>query len=111
MQAAEKLRNEMEQNKNHKYVQVVGNFLLGYLAKNSGAAEQILAEGKTIKGSLEEMKKEARKSQADNVGVLTDEEGFAVVLQYYGITGAPGNVPAPATAPASDFDVKLDDLL
>ncbi|MBS3885592.1 MAG: hypothetical protein KGZ56_00885 [Dethiobacter sp.] len=112
MQAIEKLRSEMEQNKNHRYIQIVGNFLVQYVTKNTAAAERILTEGKTIKGSLNDMKNEARKNQMDGIGVLSDEEGFAVVLKYYGITtaGTLASSPAPEKA-AVNFDVSLDDLL
>ena len=110
MQAIEKLRSEMEQNKNHRYIQIVGNFLVQYVTKNPSAAERILAEGKTIKDSLNNMKNEARKNQIEGCGVLSDEEGFAVVLKYYSITPAGMLVSSPAPA-AVDFDVSLDDLL
>lgn len=120
--AESKIKAEISANANNPYTQVVGNFLLQQLATNPGAAEQILAEGKTIKGSLDEMQKEARKKQVGNCAVLTDQEGFAIVLKYYGIKagsepqGCPSAAPAvPVKPPAQgsdiDFDVRLDDLL
>lgn len=122
MPAVMKIRDEMAQNVKNPYVQVVGDFLLRYLEQHPEAAEKILAQDKSIKGSLEAMKTEARKHQVDGCGVLTDEEGFTVVLKYYGINGKPSStevafVPAPAAAavvPARrgiEFDVSLDDLL
>lgn len=111
-QATKKLGTEIEQNQNVPYVRHVGNFLLKHLHNNPDSAEKFMAEGKTIKGSLTEMRKEAQKHQVDNCGVLTDEEGFNVVLRYYGIDAT---APAPASveekAPEARFDVKLDDLL
>ena len=115
MQAVEKLRTEMEQNKTDQYVQVVGAFLLQHLEANPGDAEKVLAEGKTVKGSLSFMRDEAKKKQSGNVAVLTPQEGFDIVLKYYGITGAQASfTPAAAPvkpAPKVDFDVSLDDLL
>lgn len=116
--AISKIQTEMNQNQNHPYVKVVGGMLLQQLEVNPGAAERILAEGKTIKDSFKEMQKEARKKQVDGCATLTDAEGFAVVLKYFGIE-APVNTPLPATPPAAaapalpvtDFDVKLEDLL
>lgn len=102
--ALAKLRAEMEQNQNNRYVQTVGKFLVDFIRRNPGAEANIMAEGKTIKGSLAAMKEEARKNQVDGVGMLTDEEGFAVVLKYYGIDAAP-------KAASRGLDVSLDDLV
>jgi hypothetical protein len=111
--AIEKIRDEMASNaKQGGYIQVVGDMLLQNLDAHPEAAEKILADGKTIKGSLAAMRTEAQKHQTDGCGVLTDEEGFAVVLRYYGIDSKPA--PRPAAAPAAKavgFDVDLDDLL
>lgn len=95
----------MEENKTNSYIQVVGEFLLKHL-ENPGSAERILAQEKTIGKSLDEMRKEAEKKKVGNCAVLTDAEGFAVVLRYFGIE------PAAAPEPKQDdFDVKLEDLL
>ncbi|MBC2721819.1 hypothetical protein [Desulfosporosinus sp.] len=130
--AIEKIRSEMTQNTANSYIQVVGGFLLQHLELHPQGAEKILAIDKTIAKSLEEMRKEASKKKVGNCAVLTDQEGFTVVLKYYGIeAAAPGpasNIPpqsipkeaavnptapsAPtATKPVDDFDIKLEDLL
>lgn len=111
--AIKKLQDEMSKNTN-PYVQVVGNFLLQHLELHPEAAEKILASDKTVLKSLDEMRKEAEKKKVGNCAVLTDQEGFAIVLKYFGIEAA-GNIQSkPALAPKKpdiDFDVKLDDLL
>ncbi|OME05784.1 hypothetical protein BSK60_33100, partial [Paenibacillus odorifer] len=56
-----------------------------------------LAEGKTIAGALTAMKTEASKNKFDGMAMLTDEEGYAIALEYFGFTGT---IPAPAVAPA-----------
>lgn len=115
-QAIQKIKTEMDSNKDG-YTQAVGGFLLQHLETNPAAAEKIMAEGKTIKGSLDEMRKAAEKQKVGNCAVLTDAEGFAVVLKYYGIEGkAQAATSAPPAAPAPDrksidFSVNLDDLL
>ena len=109
--ARSKIKAEMEHNSNSTYIKVVGNFLLQHLEAHPDAAEKILVEDKTITKSLAEMRKVAEKQKNGNVAVLTDQEGFAVVLQYFGITTAPVKtelVPEKATV---DFDVRLEDLL
>jgi hypothetical protein len=119
--AIEKLKSEMSKN-NNPYVQVVGRFLLQHLEVNPGAGEKILQEGKTIAKSLDEMRKVAEKKKDGNYAILTDQEGFEVVLKYFGVTG---QVIVPSTAPVEvkktseiktsskdiDFDVSLDDFI
>jgi hypothetical protein len=85
--AIEKLNDEIQKN-NNPYVQVVGQFLIGHINANSSSAEKILADNKTIIGSLDEMRKEAEKVKVNNCAVLTDQQGFAIVLEYFGIDSA-----------------------
>ena len=107
--AITKIQDEMTKNQNNTYIQAVGGFLLERLKTNPAAAEKIVAADKTIGKSLDEMKAEAQKKKVGNCAVLTDEEGFAVVLKYFGIDAA-FPVPKPAPAPAA-FDINLEDLL
>lgn len=120
--AIDKLSHEMDQNKNNSYVQVVGGFLLQHLNSNPIAAEKILQEEKTISKSLDEMKKAAEKKKVGNCAVLTDQEGFAVVVKYFGIeenaSAAAPLIESLKTVtleavkkPSVDFDIDLDDLL
>lgn len=126
-QAIEKLRKEVASNKVNAYVQVIGEFLLQYVANNPNSAEKILDEKKTIVDSLNAMRKEAEKKKQSNVAVLTNEEGMAIVLRYFGITGnakqsaAPTQTfaptiqstsePIPAPTPKKRFEASLDDFL
>lgn len=115
-QARKKLTDEMSKDSS-PYVQVIGNFLIQYIEQNPGAAEAILTNGKSIKQSMEEMKNVAEKKKVGNCAVLTDQEGFKVALNYYGIKDKPGQQPAsvgslPSRAETEiNFDVKLEDLL
>jgi PcfK-like protein len=84
-QAVTKLNDEMASNKNNPYVQVVGAFLLQKLKKNPDTAEKILNKDKSILKSLDAMRKEAEKVKVGNCAVLTDEQGFAIVLDYFEI--------------------------
>lgn len=129
MKAIEKLQNEMNTNKGNSYIQVVGAFLVQHIQAHPEDAEKILAEGKTIGKSLEAMRKEAEKKKTANVAILTDQEGFAIVLKYFGIESTtaiinphrsePAPVPEPESAPAkpqqqktqADFAVSLEDFL
>jgi hypothetical protein len=122
--AINKINSEISQNRTNSYIQVVGEFLLQHLNTCPESAEKILVEGKTIGKSLDEMRKVAEKKKVGNCAVLTDQEGFAIVLKYYDINGnAPISIPlvkeahtlvatkAPEKKASIDFDVSLDDFL
>lgn len=102
-----KIRKEMEENKD-QYVKVIGDYLINYINKNPDTANSFCAEGKTIKGSIAVMKEEARKQQKGGVAVLTDEEGFKIILDYFGISDK--NITCERQKP-SRFSVDLDTLL
>ncbi|WP_144940161.1 hypothetical protein [Paenibacillus sp. 32O-W] len=107
-EAIEKIQAEIVADPKNRYVAVVGGFLRNYVREHPEHASLILAKDKTIAGSLNAMKEEAKKHKTNGVGILTDEEGFAVVLKYYGV-----NIPKPEPTAAAvpEFDVSLDDLL
>lgn len=83
--AIKKIKDEIEK-ENNPYVKVIGEYLLGVLKDNESAAEKVLEKDKTIMKSLKEMEKAAQKVKVGNVGILTDEEGYAIVLKYFDIT-------------------------
>lgn len=115
--AVEKIRDEMVAKTKDTYIQVVGDMLLHQLTVNPAAADKIMAKDKTIAGSLDAMRKVAEGKKSGSCAVLTDAEGFAVVLEYFGINGAASTLsPVPAASPvpkpaSTDFDIRLDDLL
>lgn len=80
--AKDKIKAEMENN-NNPYVQTIGNFLLEQLNINPGYADKILNKDKSIMKSLDVMRKEAMKNKVGNCGVLSDEDGFKIVIKYY----------------------------
>ncbi|EOR20555.1 hypothetical protein A500_16495 [Clostridium sartagoforme AAU1] len=82
--AIKKINDEIEKEKN-PYVKVIGEYLLKVIAGNEGAAEKILAADKTIMKSLEAMRKAAEKNKVGNMAMISDEEGFAIVLKYFEI--------------------------
>ncbi|KZE79290.1 hypothetical protein AV654_17620 [Paenibacillus elgii] len=118
--AISKLKAEMEANKDDSYIQYIGQFLLQRIEANPDDAAKLASKDKTIAKSLEAMRGEAKKKQKNGMAMLTPDQGFAIVLKYFGITGAAAPVPAPVSVappaatvknPISDFDVKLDDFL
>lgn len=112
LKAVSKIEEEMKINKNNGYVQVVGTYLLICLRKHPEDAEKILANDKTILKSLDAMRREAEKSKMNNCAVLTNEAGFAVVSQYYNLSGGISKLePAPKATEPAGFAINLDDLL
>lgn len=120
--AISKLKTEIESEKKNPYIKVIGEFLIQQLEANPDQAEKVMVADKTIAKSLDAMKNEAKKKQQNGMAMLTDAEGFAIVLKYFGIKGeiVPTHAPAaPVQAPkridetaaASDFEIKLDDFL
>lgn len=124
--AINKLKTEMDKNKDNPYIQVVGEFLIQHLNENPGAAEKLLREGKNIGKSLKEMENIARKKQAKGSCMFTPQEGFEIVLKYFEIEGTIDKadifpVVKPVHAPTEnvqvkpkkdiDFDVNLEDFL
>ncbi|ASN68340.1 hypothetical protein 10S11_78 [uncultured Caudovirales phage] len=116
--AVEKIKHEMNKD-NNPYVQVIGNFLLKHLEVSPESAKEIVDNDKTIIKSLNEMRKAAEKKKVGNCAVLTDAEGFEIVLKYFGIKGDMKATPIATEIQMSkdkskvsiDFDVKLEDFI
>lgn len=67
-------------------------------------AEKILEDGKTLQGAMNKIREKAQKMATRGIGVVSDEEGFAITREYFGIVlGAPKK-------PKKDI-IDLDDLL
>lgn len=114
--AVDRVKKEMETNQDNSYIQVVGNYIINHLEQNPEDAEKVLNENKTVGKSLDEMRKEAEKKKVGNCAVLTDAEGFEVVLKYFDIKVTSKRLNSPAvnrneTKTDVDFDVNLDELL
>lgn len=90
--AVTKLKSEIADSKNPA-VQVIGQFLLQHVEQNPEDAACILKTDKSIVKSLEAMRKVAEKKRVGNMAVLSDDEGFAIVLNYFKDEGA--TPPAP----------------
>ncbi|WFD11992.1 Cas9 inhibitor AcrIIA9 family protein [Tepidibacter hydrothermalis] len=109
--AIKKINTEIKKSKNNSYVKVVGEFLLEHLNANPEAAENIMNTEKTITKSLDEMRKAAVKKKVGNCAVLTDQEGFEIVLKYFGIDTKLDTKSTEDAKTDIDFDVKLEDLI
>ena len=112
-QAIEKVKSEMKLYEGSHSIQRIGNFLLEQLSKTPDATEKILDPEKSIIKSLKQMEKEVRetiqKAQGDIGVTITDEEGFEIILKYFGIKGAvTTDHIEQQEKPSVEFKVELD---
>lgn len=82
--AIEKIRQEIKANPKDKYINGIGEYLIS-ICNNDDIAGKIMASEKTIKGSLEHMKNEAKKIKVGNMAMFTPEEGLEIIFKYFGI--------------------------
>ncbi len=121
--AIEKLNSEMDK-EDKKEIRVIGEFLLNQVTSNEDIAKAILTEGKTIMKSLDDMKRIARQRAINGCTVIDPEEGFEIVMNYFGIKkkleikNSETKVISlneykkiEAEPKESKFEVNLDDLL
>lgn len=94
--AIDKIRDEMAMSEK-RYVQIIGEFLTGYVQAHPEAGEKILAKDKDIQGSIHWVRSEAEKHKEGNVGIVDDETAFGIVLKYFGIT--PSQSPSAPALP------------
>lgn len=87
-QAVAKIEAEMKSDKT-SYVQDVGQYLIEFLKLKPETAEQFMQKDKSIAKSLMAMRKVAEKRQVNGFAGFTANEGFSIVLEYYGIQGGP----------------------
>lgn len=128
--AIEKIKSEMEANKDNGNVQVIGDFLLKQIEINKDAAAGILQEGKTILKSIDEMQKEAlskvKKKTGTQCVALDPVEGFKIIMKYFSFEAVQdkilevevseiketNNIKSEEVSKENvDFDINLDDLL
>jgi hypothetical protein len=103
--AIEKLKAEIEKEKNDINIKYVGEFLIEKLNTDPVAVEKILVADKTIKGSIAEMRKIAQKRQIDRCGMVNPEEGFGIVLKYFGIDSSITNKVSKVQEPIVEIPI------
>jgi hypothetical protein len=108
-EALTKLQAEITASPKKQYLAVIGAYMMDRVRNHPEDVEKVMAEGKTLAGSLSAMKEEARKNQSDGCGFMTDEQGFAIVLKYYGVN-VPSGAPDPVVAAVPAISATIDDL-
>lgn len=112
--AITKINDEMKK-ENNPYVKLIGEYLLEVIKNNETAAEKILDKDKSIMKSSEEMRKAAEKVKVGNMAMISDEEGFSIVLKYFGIEKsgpkASAYIKAADVMPKENKEEAIEDML
>lgn len=107
--AIEKIKEEIRR-ENNEYVKVIGEFLISKV-EDETTAKAILKDDKSIVKSLDFMKEKAKAKAQNGCAILTDEEGFKIVLEYFAINlNATTEVKPPVAPKSTEFNISLDDL-
>ena len=87
-EAIRKINDEMQENPQDTYTEILGHYLIDRAA-DPGVAARLLEENKNLKGAMKEVMAGARKKQKGNVAVMTPDEVFDTVDTYFSIPKAP----------------------
>lgn len=88
-----KINDEIQQNEKDVNIKRIGEYILSLVPKlDDKTIAEMMAEDKTIKGSIKKMQQEARKVAVNGCGILTDEEGYKIVREYFSITDKAASV-------------------
>lgn len=110
-EAIKKIQDEIDAEKKNSYVQYVGKYMIEYLNKNNGYAQNILDETKSIKGSLLHMEAEAKKIKQGNMAMLSPDEALKIVFEYFGIKEIVCEPNEVDVKPKRNINISLEDLL
>lgn len=114
--AMDALRDEMAKKHDHPGVTVIGEYLTGRLQADRGLAGKLAAEGKTLEGAFEMIRKYARDHRNGQTCVyVPPEKALEIACGYYGIPWEKAEAQTPAHEPekagAPDEGLDLDALL
>lgn len=73
---------EVEKEKANEYEKIIADYMITQAA-DTEVARAIRRKGKTVKGALAEMEKQARKKAVNGMAMITDREGYGIVKKYY----------------------------
>lgn len=98
--------NECEKNPNDMMKRIICNRMVEKLQTASDEILKNIIDSKlTISGSIERMKKEASKNKTGGYAVLTDEQGYKIIDEYFGLNTSSDTKVKEAQKTVSLFDV------
>jgi hypothetical protein len=87
----------------------IGAFLIDHLHGNHEDAHKFMTEGKSLSGCVKAMADEASKmKKIGNMVRITDAQGFAMALKYFGVKVIDATPPPVLVA---GLDISIEDLL
>lgn len=91
-----KINTEMQKAPNDKYLEALGHHVIDTIT-TEGNAKAVMNEKKTLAGAMAEVKGAARKMATNGVAIMADDDVYAIVDKYFGISAAPSvpTVPTP----------------
>lgn len=92
-QAIIKINTEMQKSPDNKYIETIGHHVIDAITTEANA-KVVLDEQKNLAGAMAKVRDKARGQAVNNVAVMADDEVYAVVDEYFGLTAAPV-APAP----------------
>ena len=108
------IRDGMAKEHTSRAMQVLGELLTEWLLKHPEQAEKD-AGTKTLSGAMGAIREEARKQtkqQGGNVGVVDDQEGLRIALEFLGVASGEAAVADLRPSPAQAVDeLDIDALL
>jgi len=107
-QAIAKIEAEMEASK-EPYIKFIGQYMIDHIKGTPTDAAAIMQEGKTVAGSLAFMKAKAKTKATGGYAVFTPDEGFAIIMEYYGLQGETATIKAQE--PPKRINLNIDELL
>ena len=108
--ALDKIRDEMAAKDNNPGVQTMGEGLTEMLPQRPGIAAQILTQGKTVEGAVDEVSKYAQSHRTGNFTFVPPQKAMEIVAGYFGFDAEKTEPQAPAEKPAPVKRAEPDDL-
>lgn len=107
-QAIAKIEAEIKESK-EPYVKFIGQYMIDHIKGTPTDAAAIMKNGKTVTGSLAFMKEKARKNATGGCAMFTPDEGFAIIMEYYGLQG--DAIVTKSQETPKRINLNIDDLL
>ena len=86
-EAIKKINEEVQKNHKNTYLVMVGEHIIDCITTEI-AAEQVLAEKKTLSGCLQDITAKAQKRKQGNVAVIDDATVYGWAREYFGLDKA-----------------------
>lgn len=84
-EAIKKINDEMQKDPNNTYMEIIGHYLIDRATAEPMVAAAINEPKKTLKDAMDKVMESAKKKKQGNVAVLTPDQVFEVIDDYFGL--------------------------